>query len=127
MLESVRVQSAPLDRYSITDDYHWQSFSMLYLKKVCGSDGETYDNICVLRSRGSNVRLDYFGECLNEEGVSTEEACDRVMKRQLCKFNSDNCRSLIQPADGCCPVCGKQKSSKQILLKVLCRGSLSVS
>ena len=99
-------RTALLERYSTVDTV-FVDFYCAYLQKVCGTDGVTYDNICALRSVASNVRLDYRGECLNEEGIPVEDTCTQVMERQLCKFNSGNCKALVQPADGCCPICGK--------------------
>ncbi len=67
----------------------------------------TYDNICALRSLAGNTRLDYRGECVSREGATVEDICSQVVGEKRCQFNASNCKRLVQPGDGCCPVCGK--------------------
>lgn len=74
--------------------------------QVCGTDMVTYNHICVLRSMSSNARPDYEGECMGEEGDSFEDICNRVSEKGVCRYNSNNCKKLVLPNDGCCPVCG---------------------
>ena len=80
---------------------------MLFLvAQVCGTDIVTYDNICILRSTSASVRLDFKGECLGQEGDSVEDICNLVARSGVCQHNTTNCKNLVQPIDGCCPVCG---------------------
>ncbi len=72
---------------------------------MCGTDGVTYDNICVMQSQAV-TRMDY-GDCGSENGRSLDEHCERVRDTSRCLHNSTNCRHLVQPEDGCCPVCGE--------------------
>ncbi|XP_003384196.1 PREDICTED: uncharacterized protein LOC100633842 [Amphimedon queenslandica] len=73
---------------------------------VCGTDGETYENICELRTRSDNARMDYKGTCIDDENMTASDVCDQVIANGRCRFNSDNCKCLIRPAVGCCPLCG---------------------
>ena len=68
----------------------------------------TYENICALRSRSSNARVDYRGECVEAEddGTTVEDICNAVIEEGLCEYTSDNCDRLVQPSTGCCPTCG---------------------
>ena len=73
--------------------------------QVCGGDGVTYKNLCVLQSQ-ANTRLDYRGEC-GGRNVSREQHCQNIRNSNRCIHNSNNCQQLVQPGDGCCPICGK--------------------
>ena len=78
----------------------------LYIQ-VCGTDGVTYENICILRSLSANARVDYRGRCIGENDDWTpDELCERVKEEGLCQDSVDNCEILVQPLIGCCPVCG---------------------
>ena len=66
----------------------------------------TYENICALRSQSSNARVDYRSECIESSG-SVEEYCRAVTEEDLCEYSTENCDNLVQPASGCCPICGK--------------------
>ena len=79
---------------------------------MCGTDGVTYDNICILRSTSANARLDYTGDCVNEDGNSVESICERVRQENRCSYSTANCSYLVQPKpeEGCCPICGKSPS-----------------
>ena len=67
----------------------------------------TYDNVCVLRAQSSNARVDYSGGCVESSGANREEICGRVDRLGRCRFNTSNCRSLVSPEEGCCPLCGE--------------------
>ncbi len=71
---------------------------------MCGTDGVTYDNICVIQSQAV-TRMDYWGDCGSENGCSLDEHCKRVRDTSRCLHNSTNCRHLVQPEDGCCLIC----------------------
>ena len=68
----------------------------------------TYDNICELRSKSANARVDYYGECIVSAGSdeTVNEMCIRLRSSGRCP-RLTNCRSRIRPGDGCCPVCGR--------------------
>ena len=75
--------------------------------QVCGTDGETYSNICELRAQSANARVDYHGECIETANGTVEgNRCQRVRASGKCQDDSD-CKTVIQPEDGCCPICGK--------------------
>ena len=47
----------------------------------------------------------YSDPCLDAVGEDTLETfCDRV-REQRCEI-PDGCTSVVQPTDGCCPICG---------------------
>ena len=73
---------------------------------MCGTDGATYENICVLRSLSSNARVDYRGGCIDINGT-VDEYCQAVLDQGLCPYTSENCNNLVQPSSGCCPICGQ--------------------
>lgn len=75
--------------------------------QVCGTDGVTYENICVLRSLSANARVDYRGECISDDELTVEEYCQAVIDQDFCQYSTENCDQLVQPSVGCCPVCGK--------------------
>ena len=75
--------------------------------QVCGTDGLTYENICILRSTSANTRLDYRGPCAGTTGETMEAICERVVGENRCAYNSTNCQFLVMPEDGCCPICGE--------------------
>ena len=80
------------------------SLSLSLSIQVCGSDGVTYPNSCELESL-SSTRVDYPGAC--ESGGSAELICIAVLTKGRCVVNSGNCRRLVFPQDGCCPICGE--------------------
>ena len=78
--------------------------------QVCGTDGVTYENVCVLRSQSGNARMDYYGECdVDEEDPqeTPEGVCQRVSRVRRCVYNISNCRHLVRPEEGCCALCGE--------------------
>ena len=69
----------------------------------------TYENICLLRSQSGNARVDYRGNCESvPSDASVEEACSNIREKARCQFTRQNCRRLVRPEEGCCPICGKQ-------------------
>ncbi len=101
-----------LNHHCNTDDCSLHSadrFSLHNELQVCGSDGYTYDNICVLRTWSAGARLDYQGRCLSEfdRHAFVEEVCERVREEGRCEYDSSNCDTLVFPDEGCCPICGK--------------------
>ena len=75
--------------------------------QVCGADGVTYDNVCVLRAQSANARVDFTGECTANPGESPADFCERVIEEGRCTHNTSNCDHLVSLEEGCCPLCGK--------------------
>ena len=86
--------------------------------QVCGRDGNTYDDMQTMRTRGGNVDPDYMGRCM-EAGNTPNEKCMMVRENNRCP-NVSRCPSMrrVRPADGCCPICGKQKRNTVEFKKV---------
>ena len=82
---------------------------IFFCVKVCGTDGETYDNICELQTQSSNARMDYLGECVepDDPATSVRDRCRSIRSSMdgRCPELPD-CVSRINPEDGCCPICG---------------------
>ena len=50
--------------------------------------------------------MDYRGPCEEEE--TPRRICDAVNRGERCGVrNITNCRYLVKPSDGCCPICGE--------------------
>ena len=78
--------------------------------QVCGTDGETYSNICELQAQSANARVDYRGECMETSPDTLErDRCQKARTNGKCQDISD-CKIVIRPEDGCCPICGKSPS-----------------
>ena len=37
-----------------------------------------------------------------------EDNCTNVRDTGRCTHNDDNCDTIVQPRDGCCPICGER-------------------
>lgn len=83
--------------------------------QVCGTDGETYENICELRTQSDNARMDYKGSCVEDENVTASDLCDQVVSSGRCRFNTSNCDCLVRPVIGCCPTCGELHSHMRVM------------
>ena len=79
---------------------------MIIFLKVCGSDRVTYDDEDTMQTLGGNVRMDYRGPCIRPELDTPDKTCEMVRMNRRCP-NMTNCTRRVQPADGCCPACGK--------------------
>lgn len=78
----------------------------MVLFQVCGTDGVTYSNICELQAQSANARVDYRGECTETTTDGLLGArCKKVRANGKCMDVSD-CKTVIRPRDGCCPICG---------------------
>ena len=77
--------------------------------QVCGTDGETYENMCALKTWSANARVDFYGECVDKPGDSRDEVCLREDQQGRCLYNNSNCRHLIKPEEGCCALCGEHQ------------------
>ena len=81
--------------------------------QVCGTDGVTYENACVLQSQSANARVDYDGDCDDDldddddDDDDEDEICERVSSSGRCSYNSSNCQYLVNPEEGCCAICGE--------------------
>ncbi len=52
--------------------------------------------------------MDYTGQCVylrNEESYSQDQVC-AILRENYCS-NVTGCSKIIQPLDGCCPICGE--------------------
>ena len=88
------------------------SLSVLILRplvQVCGTDGLTYNNLCELQNQAA-VRVDYPGTCV-ANGTNLEVLCEQVISEGRCTIK-ENCRKVVLPEDGCCPICGKCSAHK---------------
>ena len=88
-------------------------------QQVCGTDGVTYNNTCELRAQSANARVDYRGACM-DAGATTRvsDICQRLRRSGRCGDVSD-CSSVVQPEDGCCPVCG-ESTDLNVIEKYIC-------
>lgn len=73
--------------------------------KVCGIDRVTYSNPCELKTKAT-TRLDYLGAC-ETNGTTVKAICDKVKSENRCQITEENCKSIQDPGDGCCPICGE--------------------
>lgn len=75
--------------------------------QVCGTDGETYANLCELQSKSANARVDYRGSCGDDvSGELVKDKCARLRESGKCDDLTTDCASLVHPGDGCCYICG---------------------
>ena len=81
--------------------------------QVCGTDGITYDNQCLLKSRSFGARRDYRGECEPDDG-DDDGLCVRVSRARRCAYNASNCRRRVRPEEGCCALCGTWMENKNV-------------
>ena len=82
--------------------------SAKHIIQVCGTDGITYENVCILRSQSSGVRVDYRGSCVDNDGETVSSICEAVRNRGLCTASNSTCQTLVAPVTGCCPICGER-------------------
>ena len=82
--------------------------SVKHIIQVCGTDGITYENVCILRSQSSGVRVDYRGSCVDDDGETVSSICEAVRNRGLCTASNSTCQTLVAPVTGCCPICGER-------------------
>lgn len=111
MPEAATAQNVLGMRCGLAPQFHVCNF-FPHVMQVCGTDGQTYDNICELRSNSANVRVDYDGACEDDdEDEVVIDKCARLRRSNRCADVAPTCTSRILPEDGCCPVCGEESSS----------------
>ena len=76
--------------------------------KLCDINDVSYSYTSTLHLRGGNTRIDYYHQCVRLQGdrnFTYERKCEIVRDWELCA-DLGNCTKVIQPPQGCCPICG---------------------
>ena len=69
--------------------------------------------------------MDYSGPCEEEE--TPRRICDAVNRGERCGVRDiTNCRYLVKPSVGCCPICGEHLSTVWLIIIVFLTGGVLI-